>query len=122
MENPKKVKDKENVIFLVERLIKECQQKSTGYLGVEYDNLELVNGVSLTEDLFHKIMREINVLDGNSDEYIRDGSNEHAPFKTYYNLTQHIGRLGKFVLKYAPDYLPEDIANAFIREVREYIN
>ncbi|MFS0883265.1 hypothetical protein [Metabacillus niabensis] len=72
--------------------------------------------------LFHKIMRELNVLYGNPDEYIRDEYNEDAPFKNQRGVTQHMIRLGKFVHKYAKDYLPEDVANSFIREVEQYIN
>ncbi len=122
MTNSAETKDKDNVEFLIERLIKECQQKSTGYIGVEYDNLQCDSEISLTEDLFHKIMRELNVLYGNPDEYIRDEYNEDAPFKNQRGVTQHMIRLGKFVHKYAKNYLPEDVANSFIREVEQYIN
>ena len=114
--------DNANVEFLIGRLFKECQQKSTGYIGVEYDDLYREDDISLTEDLFHKIMRELNVLDGNPDEYIRDEYNEEAPFRNQRGLTQHMIRLGKFVHKYAKGYLPEDDANSFIEEVGSYIN
>lgn len=114
--------DEENIIFLTDRLLKECQQKSTGYIGVEYDNLETTDGMSLTEDFFHKILREINVLDGNSDEYICDEYNNDAPFRSLHNLRQHMVRLSKFVYKYADDYLPTDLKNSFIKEVEDYMN
>lgn len=113
--------DKERVSFLVKRLIKECEN-TKGYLGVEYDNLEIDDDcTSLTESLFHSIMIELNVLDGNSDESIQREGEEHLPFKTQRNVTQHMVRLGKFVNKYAHKYLPKDDADAFVNEVKSYV-
>ena len=116
-------KDNENVSYLVGRLMKEVTS-TTGYLGVEYDNLETDEQCpTRTEALFHKIMTEINVLEGNPSEYVHDSEfDEDMPFKTNHNLKQHMVRLGKFVNKYAPKYLSEERANDFISEVKTYVN
>ena len=103
--------EKENVSFLIGKLIKECAT-SKGYIGVEYDNL--TNGI---ESLFNCIMNEMNVLNGNPDEYVEE---EDSPFRTYKNVTQHIKRLCKFVEKYAPLYLDEENATRFIKEAKGY--
>lgn len=121
MTNYDEQKDKENVSFLAKRLEKECAN-STGYVGVEYSNLQIDEECkSLTESLFHKVLTELNVLHGNSEEYIQSEGEEDLPFKTQRNVNQHMVRLGKFVNKYAPNYLPEEDANLFIKEVKEYI-
>lgn len=121
MTNYNEQKDKENVSFLVKRLGKECAT-SNGYTGVESDNLQIDEECkSLTESLFHKVLTELNVLHGNSDEYIQSEGEEDLPFKTQRNVNQHMVRLGKFVNKYAPNYLPEEDAKLFVKEVKEYI-
>lgn len=121
MTNYTEQKDKENVSLLVKRLEKECAT-TNGYVGVEYDNLQIGEDCkSLTESLFHKVLIELNVLHGNSDEYIQSEGEEELPFKTQRNVNQHMVRLGKFVNKYAPNYLPEEDANRFAKEVKEYI-
>lgn len=86
MTNYNEQKDKEDVSFLIKHLEKECAN-STGYVGVEYDNLQIDEECkSLTESLFHKVLIELNVLHGNSDEYIQSEGEEELPFKTQRNV------------------------------------
>ena len=114
-------KDQKDVTYLVARLEKECSN-SKGYLGVEYDNLEVDEDCpTYTESLFHKIMMEMNILNGNAEEYTEDGfDGEDAPFKTNKNVAQHVKRLCKFTEKYAPKYLREEDAARFIKEAKGY--
>lgn len=116
-------KDNENVKYLIGRLQKEVAS-TNGYIGVEYDNLVADKECpTRTEALFHQIMTEINVLEGNPGEYVKASEyDEDMPFKTNHNLKQHMIRLGKFVKKYAPKYLPEERAEHFSQEVDEYIS
>ena len=123
MRNEKEIlKDKETTSYLIGRLIKECEN-SRGYIGVEYDNLvpNIQEGETYTELLFHKILNEMVVLTGPLDsEYLDNEYNdEPAPFKSERNVRQHVVRLGKFVLKYAPKYLPAESAESFIQQVHK---
>lgn len=116
-------KDDENVKYLVERLKKEVMTKG-GFIGVDYTNLVREEGCpTRTEALFHMIMNELVVFEGTPHEYVKESEyDEDMPFKTHHNLKQHMVRMGKFVKKYAPKYLPEERANDFSKEVDRYIS
>lgn len=110
--------------FLVERLFKECETKN-GYIGVEYDNIYISNLQdeydTFSEVLFHRIFIEMEALSDHGHELVRDEYDEDLPFRSEYNVMQHVKRLGKFIVKYAPRFFSEDRAERHIKEAKRYL-
>ena len=117
-------KQEQDLDFLTSRLFKECESKN-GYLGVEWDNIHFGELESeedtLSQMLFDRILREMEVLSVYAHEYVRDEYNEDAPFRTEHNAKQHVKRLGKFIVKYAPKFLDDKTAESYIEEAKAYL-
>ena len=107
--------------YLVERLNKECAN-SRGYMGVEYDNFDIHEGETKVTVLFQKIFDEMVAMgDSNIHEYIDDEyDGEERQFATERNVTQYVNRLRKFVKKYAPKVLDEEMAKHLIKDADSY--
>jgi|SRR5690625_4167492 len=84
--------------YLIERLEKECTH-SSGYLGVEIDNIEDVTEEEQIDTLFFRIYREIDYLSESGHEETKEYGNDKA-FISEYFVDLHIKRLEKFLNKY----------------------
>jgi len=84
--------------YLIDRLIKECEH-SSGYLGVEYDNLTGDTEKEKIESLFFAINREIDYLTYTGYEETKEYGEDKA-FKSEHYVKLHIKRLQRFLDKY----------------------
>lgn len=84
--------------YLIDRLHKECQH-SSGYIGVEYDNLTGENEQEKIESFFFAVKSEIDYLTFTGHEETKDYGEDKA-FNSVYYVGLHINRLKKYLKKY----------------------